>query len=236
MTEQNFIAPEGREHTDNQKTTNPFWFRENSSYLYGVTSAGSNMTFGIQNIKLSPASANQTPYGILANGLLRTVVGTISFQVRLSKSHAPFVSTITSAYGDENNKQYWEHIVLTPQAKAQILRHFEARETNTVPPVVQNGMNMNPYANVAHNPYGMQPVQGQPMPGQPPVYPGYGAMNQGVPAGAGQAPQYPNYANYQAPSQNLDNVTTDNGEPVNTETGEIGSSESSDLTADNLPI
>lgn len=111
-----------------QRQSNPFWYRENASYLAGVTGAPSNMAFGIQNIKLNQSSPAQQQYGILVNGVLTTVVGTISFQIRLSKSGAPFVQTISTKVEDSNGQgqdRYWEHIMLNPQVKAQILRHFE---------------------------------------------------------------------------------------------------------------
>ena len=57
--------------------------------------------------------------------MLRTVIGNISFQIVRGKSGAPFVRTVTTPIDKEAGK-YWEHIQLTPQVKAQILRHYEA--------------------------------------------------------------------------------------------------------------
>lgn len=106
----------------------PFWYRQNAPYLYGVTNAPSNMQLGIENISLKPASANQAQYGIMFNGLMRTVIGGISFQVRLSKNNAPFVQTHSTENGvdQQGQKQYWELITLNVPVKAQILRFAEA--------------------------------------------------------------------------------------------------------------
>ena len=115
-------------NTGNQtagKVKDPFWYRTNASYLIGVTNADNNPNFGIQKITLNPGSQAQVNVGILYSGLLRTVIGNISFQIVLSKSGAPFVRTVSTAIDKEQGK-YWEHIQLTPQVKAQILRHYEA--------------------------------------------------------------------------------------------------------------
>lgn len=122
-------------NTGAKKKTNPFWYREPDSNLIGVTAANSNISFGIQNIKLHIGSAKQLPHGILANGIITTVVGTFSFQIQLSKSNAPFVQTTSEKRPDGT---YWQPILLRPQVKAQILRHFEAwfgaqQEGGTVP-------------------------------------------------------------------------------------------------------
>lgn len=155
-----------------QKQSDPYWYRQNASYLYGVTNAPSNPMLGIEDISLKPASANQQQYGILMNGLLRTIVGSISFQVRLSKSGAPFVQTVSTPINKEKG-EYWEHIILKPQIKAQILRFFEALQSGQVgAPQPQQQM------------YGQAPMYGQ-MPQQ------YGAPQYGAPAPAyGQAPMY----------------------------------------------
>lgn len=110
------------------RETNPFWYRENAPFLLGVTNAQSNHSLGVANIRLTDTNANQKQYGILAQGLLTTVVGTISFQVIVSqRTNAPYVSTISTK---GNNDQYWDHVLLTPQVRAQILRHFESCLTN----------------------------------------------------------------------------------------------------------
>lgn len=111
-----------------QKVANPFWYRENASYLFGVTATNSNAMLGIEDIQLRPASVNQRPYGILYSGLLKTICGSIAFQIRLSKSQAPFVQTISTENGvdEQGQKKYFEHIIFKPAVKAQILRFMEA--------------------------------------------------------------------------------------------------------------
>lgn len=167
-----------------QKQSDPFWYRQNSSYLYGVTNAPSNMQLGIENISLKPASANQTPHGILFNGLLRSVIGSISFQVRVSpRTQAPFVQTVSTENGVDQGgqKTYWEHINLNPQVKAQILRFAEALMSGQV--AQQQPMQQ----------YGMQPIGGMPMQ-QPQMgyqQPVYGAQPQmGMQQPMQQFPQY----------------------------------------------
>lgn len=140
-----------------QKQSNPFWYRENASYLYGVTNAPSNLNLGIEDISLKPASANQQQYGILMNGYLRTVVGGISFQIRRSKSNAPFVQTVTTAINKDKG-EYWEHINLKPQVKAQILRFFEALQGGHAHAPQQPAYGANPYGAQAPQ----QPMQGNP--------------------------------------------------------------------------
>lgn len=118
-----FVAPAEGQQTG--RKANKYWYRENASYLYQVTSAPTNMMLGIEDISLKPASENQKEYGIIANGSLRTVVATITFQLIADKQGYPYVSTISTPYGPEDNKQYWDHIILRPQVKAQILRFFD---------------------------------------------------------------------------------------------------------------
>lgn len=149
------------------KPTNPFWYREQTPQLIAVTHMNSNMNLGIEDISLKPASANQAQYGILANGLLRCIIGTVSFQVRLSKAGAPFVQTASSEI-DKTQGKYWEHIVLKAPVKAQILRFFEASQggvavqQQTANPYMQHQM-MNPYTQQqAVNPYAqVAPTYGQ---------------------------------------------------------------------------
>lgn len=158
-----------------QKQSNPYWFRENAPYLVGVTNAPSNMSLGIQNIKLNPSSPAQQQYGILSNGILSTVIGTISFQVRLSKAGHPFVQTISTAMNDnQGGTRYWEHIMLNPQVKAQILRHFEAGFSQAQAPVQPQAQYHQPQPGYGHAPqyamaqpvYQVQPEQ-VPVPEQP---------------------------------------------------------------------
>lgn len=173
------------QQTAGAKTTDPFWYRQNASYLYGVTSAPSNMQFGIQDIQLTPATANQTPYGIIYNGMLRTVIGIVSFQVRVSKNQAPFVQTISTENGvdEQGQKRYWDHVVLNPQVRAQILRFTDVLVSGAIaaPPVQQftqpQGYGQQQFA--PQQGYGQQPAYGQqPMQGavgQPAVYGQQGA-------------------------------------------------------------
>ncbi|WP_232357394.1 hypothetical protein [Bacillus tropicus] len=193
MTTQQFAQPQYGQQPQfgqqQQKQSDPFWYRQNSSYLYGVTNAPSNMQLGIENISLKPASANQVPHGILFNGLLRSVIGSISFQVRMSpRTQAPFVQTISTENGvdaQSGQKNYWEHINLTPQVKAQILRFAEAMLTGQVPmqqqmPQQQFGMQQ------PQQQFGMQPQQQMPMQQQPMQFPQFG---QQAPAYTPPAPQ-----------------------------------------------
>jgi hypothetical protein len=179
-----------------QKQSDPFWYRQNSGYLFGVTNAPSNMQLGIENISLKPASANQTPHGILFNGLLRSVIGSISFQVRVSpRTGAPFVQTISTESGvdQQGQKTYWEHINLNPPIKAQILRHAEALMTGQVP--MQQPMQQQMYQ---QQPMGGMPMQ-QPM-GYGQQQPMYGQMQQQMPMQQmGMQQQFPNYGQ-QAPA------------------------------------
>lgn len=112
-----------------EKQSNPFWYRENAGYLVGVTNAPSNPMLGIENIILSQRTGNQ-PATLLANGRLVTMIGQVTFQVfASSKNGAPYVSTISVK---NNNNSYYEHILLKPQVKAQILRFFEAWASGTM--------------------------------------------------------------------------------------------------------
>ncbi|MEX3713529.1 hypothetical protein ABFV99_14090 [Cytobacillus horneckiae] len=136
----------------NGRQSDPFWYRQNASYLYGVTNQRSNMQLGIEDISLKPASANQVPHGILFNGLLRTIVGSFSFQIRVSpRTQAPFMQTISTESGidAQGQKLYWEHIIVRPQVKAQVLRFAEALMAGQVQ---------------------QAPMQQQPMYGQQPQY------------------------------------------------------------------
>ncbi|WP_230876747.1 hypothetical protein [Bacillus sp. SRB3LM] len=203
MTTQQFAQPQyGQQFgqqpqfgQQQQKQSDPFWYRQNSSYLYGVTNAPSNMQLGIENISLKPASANQVPHGIMFNGLLRSVLGTLSFQVRMSpRTQAPFVQTISTENGVDpqtGQKNYWEHINLNPQVKAQILRFAEAMLTGQAPmqqpqqqfgmqqPQQQFGMpmqqpmNQGMYGMPMQQQFGMQPQQQMPMQQQPMQFPQY---------------------------------------------------------------
>ncbi|MES9681848.1 hypothetical protein ABWK22_02785 [Gottfriedia acidiceleris] len=177
-----------------QKQTDPFWYRQNTPHLIGVTSGPSNPQFGIENISLKPASANQLPHGILFNGLLRSVIGSISFQVRVSsRTQAPFVQTISTESGvdQQGQKTYWEHINLTPQVKAQVLRFAEALMTGQAPaqpmqqqmygmPQQQFGMPMQQMQQPMNQGMYMQPqqfaMQQQPMVQQPVI--NYGQQQQ----------------------------------------------------------
>lgn len=168
---QEYVAPQGITQDQNQQGGNPFWYRQNAGYLYSVTSAPSNMNIGIEDISIKPASANQQPHGILGNGILKSVVGSISFQIRLSKSNAPFVQTISTEI-DKEKGQYWEHIMLKPQVKAQILRFFEALQTGQVPPPPMPqqmyGMPQQQFGMQPQMQYGQQPMYGMGMQ-QPPM-------------------------------------------------------------------
>lgn len=120
-----------------EKQSNPFWYRENSGYLVGVTNAPSNPMLGIENIILNPRTGNQ-PATLLANGRLATMIGQVTFQVFAStKNGAPYVSTISVK---NNNNTYFEHILLKPQVKAQILRFYEAWSTSTGTMMTQQPM------------------------------------------------------------------------------------------------
>lgn len=179
MTTQEYVAPQGQTMPQQNRQSNPYWYRENASYLYGVTNAPSNMQLGIEDISIKPATANQTPHGILGNGLLRTIVGSISFQVRLSKSQAPFVQTISTPI-DKDKGEYWDHIILRPQVKAQILRFYEALASGQVP------MSQMPMQQ-SFNPMQQQQQQFNPM--QPNMYQ--------------QQPMGMNYMQQQMPMQNM---------------------------------
>lgn len=143
-----------------EKQSNPFWYRENAGYLVGVTNAPSNPMFGIENIILTQRTGNQ-PATLLANGRLATIVGQLTFQIFASgKTGAPYVSTISVK---NNNGTYYEHMLLKPQVKAQILRFFEMWANGSMP------MNQAPM-NVGFNaPQNMvpQPVQPQVQAQQP---------------------------------------------------------------------
>jgi hypothetical protein len=235
---QEYVAPQGVSQEQNQQTGNPFWYRQNAGYLYGVTSAPSNMQFGIEDISIKPASANQIPHGILGNGLLKSVVGSISFQIRLSKSNAPFVQTVSTAI-DKEKGEYWEHIMLKAQVKAQILRFFEALQTGQVPPPPMPQQQM--YGMQPQQQFGMQQQFGQqPMYGmgmqQPPMgmQPQYGMPQQQFGMPQQQQQSFPQYGQpqqqYQPPApQNMGGQAT---EQPNTE----AQKEVVGLQEDDLPI
>ncbi|WP_263117469.1 hypothetical protein [Bacillus subtilis] len=199
---QEYVAPQGITPDMENRQSDPFWYRNNASYLYGVTNTPSNPRFGIEEISLKPSTSNQIPHGILANGTLRTVVGSISFQIRLSKHQAPFVQTISTPI-DKEKGQYWEHINLRPQVKAQILRHYEALANGQMPqqPVqqqpmygMQQGFGMQPQFGQQQM-YGMQP---QPQMGMQPQFgmqqqPQFNMQSQ-------QFPQFGQQTAYQPPT------------------------------------
>lgn len=106
-----------------EKQSNPFWYRENAGYLTGVTNGPSNPMFGIEGITLNPRSGNQ-PATLLANGRMATMIGHVSFQIFTSSKGAPYVSVNSTK--NEKNNTYYEHVLLKPQVKAQILRYYEA--------------------------------------------------------------------------------------------------------------
>ncbi|UOE58105.1 hypothetical protein [Cytobacillus oceanisediminis] len=221
-----------------QKQTDPYWYRQNASYLYGVTNSPSNMQFGIEDIRINPGSPAQMQHGILANGYLKSVIGSISFMVRLSpRNGAPFVQTISTENGVDTNgeKTYWDHIVLKPQVKAQILRFFEALQTGQAPQPQQQmnyGMPQNSFGYQQQN-FGTQPSYGMPQ------------QNFGMPVPqmyqqpAQQQPIYPQYSApmYQAPApQNMINNQSQSPaiDPNASATGNAAPSD--DLKEDDLPI
>ncbi|MCU5076813.1 hypothetical protein OB985_04315 [Bacillus cereus] len=253
MTTQQFAQPQyGQQFgqqpqfgQQQQKQSDPFWYRQNSSYLYGVTNAPSNMQLGIENISLKPASANQVPHGIMFNGLLRSVIGSISFQVRMSpRTQAPFVQTISTENGvdaQSGQKNYWEHINLTPQVKAQILRFAEAMLTGQVPmqqqmpqqqfgmqqPQQQFGMpmqqpmNQGMYGMPMQQQFGMQPQQQMPMQQQPMQFPQFGQ----------QAPAYTPPA-----PQNMEQQPVQPEQPAEQQPVETGDKVEPQIKEDELPI
>lgn len=166
MTQELTMVMPETQATGQGRQADPYWYRQNASYLAGVTNAPSNPQIGIDNISLKPGTKKQAEYGILANGMLQTIIGTVSFQLRLSKSQAPFVQTISTENGvDANgNKRYWEHIVLSPQVKAQILRHYEALVYGM--PIQQPMQQMQPQYGMPMQQYGM-PMQQYGMPQMP---------------------------------------------------------------------
>jgi hypothetical protein len=226
-TEQYIQAPVGT-----TKQTDPFWYRKNSSATYGVTATPSNVNpnLGIEDIVLKPGSQAQLQHKILSSGLLKTIIGSISFQIKLSGAGAPFVQTISTENGtdEKGNKLYWEHIILKPAVKAQVLRFFEALQVGA--PIQQPSANFNPVQNQFA---GMNPVpQANPamaqmqalmaqlsgmtqMPAQPQV-----AVNpyaQYQTAGAGAGASYPDYSAYaNIASQNLvtEGVIPSGNEPL----------------------
>ncbi|MEC4620895.1 hypothetical protein VST04_22645 [Bacillus paranthracis] len=253
MTTQQFAQPQyGQQFgqqpqfgQQQQKQSDPFWYRQNSSYLYGVTNAPSNMQLGIENISLKPASANQVPHGIMFNGLLRSVIGSISFQVRMSpRTQAPFVQTISTENGVDTQtgqKNYWEHINLTPQVKAQILRFAEAMLTGQAPmqqqmpqqqfgmqqPQQQFGMpmqqpmNQGMYGMPMQQQFGMQPQQQMPMQQQPMQFPQFGQ----------QAPAYTPPA-----PQNMEQQPVQPEQPAEQQPVETGDKVEPQIKEDDLPI
>lgn len=196
---QTFVPSQGQQQTGGfQKQSDPFWYKQNASYLYAVTNAPSNPQLGIESISLKPASSNQVPHGILANGILRSAIGSISFQVRMSpRTNGLFVQTISSKSGQDaqGNDQYWEHIVLNAPVKAQILRHFEALQTGQpiqMPMQQQMGM---PQQQFGMQPqYGMQPQMGYQQPMQ---QMGYGMQQQPMQQPMGFGMQQPMQQQFQ---------------------------------------
>ena len=153
-----------------EKQSNPFWYRENAGYLVGVTNAPSNPMFGIENIVLKPRTGNQ-PTTLLANGQLSLTAGLVTFQVFLSsKSGAPYISTHSTR---NTNGTYYEHILLKPQAKAQILRFYEMwATTQSMPQQMQQQyampqMPMQPQYTMPQMPQMPQYTQSMAMPQMP---------------------------------------------------------------------
>ncbi|MEK1829105.1 hypothetical protein AAAC51_08100 [Priestia megaterium] len=174
----NYVLPEGQNNIQEEmeNTRDPFWYRKNSGYLYKVTNTASNPAIGVNEIKLTPGSKNQVEVGIIANGILKTVVGSLSFQIKQSRNNAPFVSTVATVI-DKEKKQYFEHINLNTTTKAQILRFFEALSAGMVTPdsvtpdtsTYQPQFQPNQFAGYQGyqqqpNPYGNQGYQQQPNP------------------------------------------------------------------------
>jgi cell division protein FtsN len=189
MTTEQYIQPP----VGTTKQTDPFWYRKNSSATYGVTPQPSNVNpnLGIDDIVIKPGSQAQLKHKILASGLLKTIVGSISFQIKLSHANNPFVQTISTENGvdEKGEKLYWEHIILKPAVKAQIMRFYEALQTGQpIQPATQAYSAPNPYA-PAQPVY--QPQMQQPM-YQAPVQPMYQAFQQQVQA----QPMYPDYSQF----------------------------------------
>ncbi|MFE4029193.1 hypothetical protein ACFX4N_23850 [Priestia sp. YIM B13551] len=204
-TVENQVQGQTQAGGQSRRSSNPFWYRQNSGYLLGVTSAPSNPAIGVDDIILRDVTPAQMEHNFLYNGTLRTAIGSISFQVKVSQHNAPYVQTISTEI-DKEKGEYWEHINLTPQVKAQILRYVDARQSGQVPmqqPMM--GMQQNPYA-MQQNPYGMQqPMMGmqqnpyamqqqmgypqQPMMGMQ-QNPMFGMQQQQQPIGMQPQPQY----------------------------------------------
>lgn len=232
MTTQEYVAPQGQSAPTGNRQSNAYWYRENASYLYGVTNAPSNPQLGIQDISIKPATANQTPHGILGNGLLRTVIGSISFQIRLSKSQAPFVQTISTVI-DKEKGDYWEHILLTPQVKAQILRFYEALAYGQTP-MPQMNMQQGMYGMPQQQQFGMpqqnmfqQQQFGMPMQNTYQQPQQFGGMQQ-------QQQQFPPFPQPQS-QQYQPPATQDMGGQQQTET-QSTSNAPNDVAEDDLPL
>lgn len=256
MTTQQFTQPQygqqfGQQpqfgQQQQQKQSDPFWYRQNSSYLYGVTNAPSNMQLGIENISLKPASANQVPHGILFNGLLRSVLGTFSFQVRMSpRTQAPFVQTISTENGVDpqtGQKNYWEHINLTPQVKAQILRFAEAMLTGQVPMQQQQqqfGMQQPMGMGGMQQPmnYGQQPMYNQqPMGMQQQMGMQQGMQQMPMQQQPMQFPQYQQQPAYQPPApQSMEQTQQQTEQPVEQQPVDTGDKVEPAVKEEDLPI